>query len=75
MRRLAIAALPALLMLGACGGNDDRDTPGTLSPSQDAELNDAAAALDARVVINDADDDDAVAVPQDADATASGPEE
>ena len=47
LRRLAVLA--SLALLGACGARDDR-APGALTASQDKQLNDAAAMLDANAV-------------------------
>jgi hypothetical protein len=45
--RLLIIVAPLLLLTGCGSGSDDRTAPGTLTASQEQELNDAAAALDA----------------------------
>ncbi len=44
IRRVAILALP-LILLGACHGADRQ--PGTTTPAEDKQLDDAAAMLDA----------------------------
>lgn len=47
-----LAGLAALLLLGACGSGDT--APGSVSPSEAQQLNDAAEMLDANSVDTDA---------------------
>jgi hypothetical protein len=54
MSRLILPVLPSLLLLAACSGSGGSDDPGAVTADEAAQLNDAAAMLDANSVDLDA---------------------